>query len=226
MPVPLHRGKHLYLLVAFALLGVLYPALMAGGPWPFVWRLVFWLVLVVVVHDGCRRPRARLVGGVLAALAIGLDGLAWLQPASVAAEAAAGMAVTLFFAFTSLVVLGDVLRGERVTVDKLYGSACVYVLIGLTWTFIFRFLHAIAGGSGAFFVAAPEHAEPLRGTALMLYHSFVTLSTLGTGDVVPLTAYARLFTSVEAIVGQLYLIILVARLVGMHIYHSTQGDER
>jgi voltage-gated potassium channel len=225
MPVPLTRGKHLYLLLAFALMGVLYPALMAGEPWRLVWQLVFWLVLAVVVHDGCRERRARVVAGVLAGLAIILDGLAWALAESPGVEAAAAVAVTLFFAFASLVVLGDVLRGDRVTVDKLYGAACVYVLIGLTWTFVFRFLHAVAGEDGALHVAAPQHAEPLEGTALMLYHSFVTLSTLGTGDIVPTTAYSRLFTSLEAIVGQLYLIILVARLVGMHIYHTTLADE-
>ena len=44
-------------------------------------------------------------------------------------------------------------------------------------------------------------------------------------DVVATTAYARMFISLEAIVGQLYLIILVARLVGMHIYHTTKGEQ-
>ena len=54
--------------------------------------------------------------------------------------------------------------------------------------------------------------------------SFNTANTVGS-NVVPITSYARLFTSVEAIVGQLYLIILVARLVGMHIYHATQAED-
>ncbi len=54
----------------------------------------------------------------------------------------------------------------------------------------------------------------------MLYFSFSTLTTLGYGDIVPVSPLARMLTSVEAITGQLYLTVLVARLVGLHITES------
>jgi hypothetical protein len=215
-------GKYLYLLLAFCLLGMLYPALLAGPTGELAWRLAFWLVLVGVVYAGCREHRLRVLGGILAALAIGLDGLTL---AVAGLEVVSSFVVLLFLGFAMVVVLGDVLRGERVTADKLYGATCVYLLIGLTWAVLFQVVDLMAGESGAFAVIVPDGAEPLEGTALMLYHSFVTLSTLGVGDVVATTAYGRMFTSLEAIVGQLYLIILVARLVGMHIYYTTKGKQ-
>ena len=62
--------------------------------------------------------------------------------------------------------------------------------------------------------------EPL--TRQCVYYSYVTLTTLGYGDVTPLTPTARSFSFVEALMGQLYLAVLVARLVGLHIVHSSQ----
>ena len=56
---------------------------------------------------------------------------------------------------------------------------------------------------------------------LPLYYSFITLTTLGYGDVVPVSAAARMFAAIEAVMGQLYLAVLVARLVGLHISHAT-----
>ena len=59
-----------------------------------------------------------------------------------------------------------------------------------------------------------------------IYYSFVTLSTLGYGDIVPKVSAARMLAAVEAITGQLYLAVLVARLVGLHISQSTPKVDR
>jgi hypothetical protein len=63
-----------------------------------------------------------------------------------------------------------------------------------------------------------------RGDTAVLYFSFATLTTLGYGDIVPTSPISRMLASIEAITGQLYLAVLVARLVGMHIVDST-GQE-
>jgi hypothetical protein len=56
----------------------------------------------------------------------------------------------------------------------------------------------------------------------VLYFSFATLTTLGYGDIVPVSAIARTLATLEAITGQLYLAVLVARLVGLHIAESLE----
>ena len=60
--------------------------------------------------------------------------------------------------------------------------------------------------------------------AQMVYYSFVTLTTLGYGDIVPIAPSARALATLEAITGQLYLTVLVARLVGLHITHSSKQN--
>ena len=66
--------------------------------------------------------------------------------------------------------------------------------------------------------------EGTQTSAPMIYFSFVTLTTLGYGDIVPLSPAARALAMVEALLGQLYLTVLVARLVGLHITHSQQEE--
>jgi len=59
-----------------------------------------------------------------------------------------------------------------------------------------------------------------RQSVFPLYYSFVTMTTLGYGDIVPRSSSARMFAAIEALMGQLYLAVLVARLVGLHIFPS------
>ena len=65
----------------------------------------------------------------------------------------------------------------------------------------------------------PEHQNPL-----FLYYSFVTLTTLGYGDITPLTPPARAFSYVEAILGQIFVAVSIARIVGLHIVHSSRNN--
>jgi voltage-gated potassium channel Kch len=58
--------------------------------------------------------------------------------------------------------------------------------------------------------------------ANFIYYSFVTLTTLGYGDIVPVSPHARALSSLEAVIGQLFIAVLIARLVGMHIVHETE----
>ena len=63
-------------------------------------------------------------------------------------------------------------------------------------------------------------------TATSLYFSFVTLTTLGYGDITPLSMPARMLVVAEAVIGQIYLVVLVARLVGLQISNESHTDER
>ena len=109
-----------------------------------------------------------------------------------------------------------------VTADKIYGALCVYLLIGLTWGFMFLTLEGFQPGSFQFGQARSSGIE--KDPATLVYFSFVTLSTVGYGDITPLSPPARSFAFMEAIIGQIYLAVLVARLVGLHIAYSMAGD--
>lgn len=130
-----------------------------------------------------------------------------------------------FLVVTAGVVLSHVLRGEEVTADKISGAVCVYLLIGLTWGLIFSAVEHLQPGS---FQLGPTADATSTGERfpLFVYHSFVTLTTVGYGDVLPVSPLARSFTIVEAVLGQIYLAVLIARLVGLHILHSIDRKSR
>ena len=104
------------------------------------------------------------------------------------------------------------------------------MLVGLAWAFLFSLLEVLQPGS---FNLPELSAEPLdlaamevRRLSVFMYYSLVTLTTLGYGDITPVTPLARNLAAFEAVIGQLYIAILVARLVGLHIVHAGQDDER
>jgi hypothetical protein len=127
----------------------------------------------------------------------------------------------LFILFVTAVVIGNVMKKERVSSNKIFGAICGYLLLGVLWALIYGALELAFPGS---FMGIAEQA--LAGSphfAAMdqfIYYSLVTLSTLGYGDITAVTHAARSLSSTEAIVGQLYMAILVARLIGLHIIQS------
>jgi hypothetical protein len=121
-------------------------------------------------------------------------------------------------------ILAEVLRAGQITADKIYGAICVYLLVGYGWAFVYAVLDQIQPGSFSIPQETGGVAEHVARIMRLRYFSFVTLTTLGFGDIVPRTAEARNLAVLEAIMGQLYLAILVARLVGLHIVHGTKSD--
>lgn len=130
----------------------------------------------------------------------------------------------VFFVFIVCVLLSHVLRDEEVTADKICGALSVYLLIGTTWAGLFTVIESIQPQS--FLIADVQSASLREISTHFRYYSFVTLTTLGYGDVIPLTPIAKTFSYVEAVIGQIYLAVLIARLVGLHIAHSMKKDSR
>ena len=135
----------------------------------------------------------------------------------------------LFLAFTAGAVLLNVLRPSRVTGDIVNGAVCVYMLVGLAWAFLFSLLEVLQPGSFNLPDLSAEPIDPasmdVRRLSVFMYYSLVTLTTLGYGDITPVTPLARNLAAFEAVMGQLYIAILVARLVGLHIVHAERDDE-
>jgi len=121
----------------------------------------------------------------------------------------------LFFAFTIIIILSSLFREDEVTLDVIYSSVAVFLLMALMWTFIFDVIEYLHPGS--FLVTA----SPSQGSRIhFIYYSFVTITTLGYGDITPTSDIARSLALLEAVIGQIYLVVLVARLVGIHIAQS------
>ena len=130
---------------------------------------------------------------------------------------------TAFFGYMALVILLDVGRQRRVTAEKIRGAVCVFLLMGATWAFAYLTLLQLDPRALAFpFSKGDVPPTPWIGDTL--YFSFVTLTTVGYGDIVPVSPLARSMAWLEASMGQLFMVLLVARLVGLHIAQSDSAD--
>jgi voltage-gated potassium channel len=128
------------------------------------------------------------------------------------------VAAFLFMAHVARRILVDVLSSKRVTADTLFGAFAVYFTVGMAFAAVYDALEILAPGSFAGDLDAVGH-----GLEDSVYFSFVTLTTLGYGDVTPVSQAARTFTVIEALTGVSFTTILLARLVA--IYSGTPIPE-
>ena len=110
-----------------------------------------------------------------------------------------------------------VLRATVVDDEVLFAAVSVYVLMGVAWAAAYSIMATLQPGALSL---SPEDAE--RPWQALLYFSFVTLTTLGYGDVLPVSSVARAWAMVEAAAGTIYLAILIARLVNSYRSGSEQ----
>ena len=116
-----------------------------------------------------------------------------------------------FFSITSY-LLGYTLRRDVMTVDKLYGAAAAFLLLGVLWGYLYLILLAFYPGALHMNGAPMTSASP----STMLYFSFVTLTATGMSDVMPVHAVARTLCMLEMITGILFIAVLIARLAGSY----------
>jgi voltage-gated potassium channel len=119
----------------------------------------------------------------------------------------------------SIAILNYAVRSGRVTSDKIFAAICAYLLIGYAWAFAYAVLDELQPGAFAASTEVPRHDYVGR-VLQMRYCSFITLTTVGYGDIVPRTPGARTMVILEAVLGQFYLVALIGRLVGLHIVHG------
>ena len=116
----------------------------------------------------------------------------------------------IFLGYVGYVALREVLSSSRVSPDVLMGGVAVYLLIGHCFGFVFALIHLWNPGC---ITNVPAESGPLKMEAFE-YFSFVTLTTLGYGDMAPVGLVARRLVVAEALLGQMYLTMFIGRLVG------------
>jgi hypothetical protein len=130
------------------------------------------------------------------------------------------LASLTLYGLVMVVTFRHVLKTVEVDFDTIAAALCVYLLGAFLWGELYFLLELLVPGSFSEAHSIGDAASPLhsaRGEASRLtYFSIVTLSTLGYGDIVPLSSQARSLAALEAILGQVYLAVLVGRLVGAY----------
>jgi hypothetical protein len=213
------RGNFLYLLFSLLLLLLLTPFFAATVIGTILVDIAFSAIFLSAVYAVSERKRLFTLTVILA---VPLIVARWsnhlLQ--NDAFTLVIKILTLVFLVFTTYLMFAHVLKDEEVTANKICGALSVYLMIGVTWALLFGVIEGIHPQS---FAIADVQGASSPENILFTYYSFVTLTTLGYGDITPLTPVARAFTFVEAVCGQIYLAVLIARLVGLHIVHSTEN---
>lgn len=124
-------------------------------------------------------------------------------------EAAVATASLASIALLASVVLAQVFRNGPVTIHRIQGAIAAYLLLGVGWAFAYELVDTLAPGAFTSAQAIADHG--------LQYFSFVTLTTVGYGDITPVHPAARSLAMLEALTGQLYPAILLARLVSLQL---------
>lgn len=206
-------GSLLVLLVASALLtGVRYGEALS--------HVLIGLTLVTSLYSLSHRRAWVWAGGSLATIAYGALSVAYVAGSPAAALVGFGTGC-VFYLLAALMILVRVLVRTRISTEELAGAVSVYLLLGIGGAFVFAFVEGLVPGSIVDMNGASATHRPL---GEYLYFSFTCLTTLGFGDLVPASPEARVFAYLEAVIGQVYLTVLVARLVGLHLTHVRGVD--
>lgn len=210
--MPVFEARLQFLLVALVTLIVVYPLIQGL----LVLNVLLTAVLLTAFYAVSRHRRQRVV-----ALLLGVPWciVLWVDqwgPDHVALAVVGPALGALFFGYVTQVLLRHVIRADRVDADMIYGAIAGYLLLGLVWAMLYAVVEALYPGS----FGRTATGDDLRPWSDLLYYSYVTLTTLGYGDVLPLNTRVRSLAVLEAVAGVFYVAVLVARLVSLHILHE------
>jgi glycerol uptake facilitator-like aquaporin len=127
----------------------------------------------------------------------------------------------VFFSAVLVFLVWAVFKAKRVDADTVFAASAVYLLLGIVCAYAFMLVYLV--DPGAFSLNEADLADP--GPAL-LHYSFTTLTTVGYGSISPMSGMARTISDLEAVIAQLYLAVILARLVSLEIEHSRKSNGR
>jgi len=118
----------------------------------------------------------------------------------------------MFLAYLLFLVIHEIAHSNKVTMNILFGAINIYLIAGLVWGYAYVLLYHL--DSAAFHL--PDYEKVSKVVEVFVYYSYTTLTTLGYGDIVPESSQARTLSVFEAVFGQLYLAMVVAKLISIY----------
>jgi hypothetical protein len=189
------------------------PLMSTGVAGELVFSAFFSLLLLSGVATVAKKRLPTIGVSVLVLATLALRWTSILRPQSEVGIWSHALAIVSLGILTALVLM-QVFKAGPVTAYRIQGAIVVYLLIGLMWTSAYEIVHRTLPGA---FRLLGDLAPTPRITHGLAYYSFVTLTTVGYGDITPVHPIARSLAIAEALIGQLYPAILIARLVAMEL---------
>lgn len=217
--------RHYRLLVTFTLVYICVAPFGQAAPWVFWLLEVLVLVLMFLALLSVWGTRRMFIAGVVLLVAQQLLRVAGtLTDQTSAVTTSDGVKLALLLAVL-LSIARDIVKSTRVTLNTVFGACSVYLLLALSWQTAYVMLEDQFPGSFQLAVNEPsswtDRFGPMVESSKLLYFSLITLTTVGYGDITPLSAPARSLASVEGVVGQLFIAVIIARFVALEVAHRT-----
>ena len=208
------RTNFFYLLIAllFTLVAIPLADDIRIASAPLVRGLVFSCLLVVGVWSLKGGGRFFQIGMAFVIAGVILNVFA-VNTHSVIFQYGSILALIGFLTVAITFTLKQVAIGTDINSNRLVGAVCVYLLLGVIWAMLYTLINLASPGSFGGF----SPTKDLGWDSEWLYFSFVTMTTLGYGDILPISATARGLAYMQAVVGQFYIAVLVAGLVGAYV---------
>jgi voltage-gated potassium channel len=214
-------GKHRFSLLLVLMLGLIFVFPAVGGI-PRLKILVdvyIAFVFLVGVYSISSKRHFAYFGLFLALPKFITTALGYIAhvPGMVLVGDVFGILCLIFIAYKILVY---VFKQQRITGDIISGMVVIYLLLAYSWALIFQIIEVVQPGS--FYIPEACQQDPFS----FLYFSLVTITTIGYGDITPVSNIAKACAVMNGLIGQIYLVVVVATLVGMRLSQSMQSDQK
>jgi voltage-gated potassium channel len=211
-----YRRRFIYLLILLLSFISFAPALPTFTKLNFLSDLAFSAILVCTIYAGSRKKYQAAVAYILAFPMLLSVWFPYFvkSPAMIMTGRFCGIA---FFSLVVFQILDYIFGEKEISENVIAAAVVVYLLIGISWALSYSLLEMVHPGS---FNIPPDQIHNTR--LLFIYYSYSTLTTMGSDTVQPAGGLSESFTIVEAIVGQLYLVVLITWLVGMHVVRKSK----
>ncbi len=213
-------GLTALLVILFASMFVMYPLANVSSS-KILTRVVYSLIFISGVMTVFENRHLRTFAVVVAVLSMGVGWANLFSPGLklVHWDLCLGL---IFLALLIATILTQVFRAGPINAHRICGAVAVYLLAAYGWSLLYQLL-ALFVPEAFRFQESLSANDPEANRAILTYFSFITLTTLGYGDIVPIHPMARMLVILEALTGQLFPAILLARLVSLEILHRDPG---
>lgn len=226
------RGRFKTLFVCLILLSLLTPVVESTTFGRILLYVLLCLNLLAAVFAISTHRRAVYVAATLLILSFFASTWATFlagEESDVRSHTVADALTFAAFVYASVLILKDVISAGPVTTDKIFAAICVYLLAGIAWGMLYIVVFLNDMESFRFSqppVLSDEQVDTASLFSHFCYYSFVTMTTLGYGDITPASSTTRMLSWLQAVLGQLYVAVLIARLVGLHTQSQAAGESR
>jgi len=217
--VPWYRGPAFILLAVLLSVYAVSAFIGSDGLGAHLISALLWVSLLLGVRKITQSPRAlKITFGIVI---VGIAGQVLIQRLAERPAYLWQTWISLVFFSTVLVFLvWAVFKAKRVNADTVFAASAVYLLLGIVCANAFILVYL--ADPTAFSLTQGDMADP---APALLHYSFTTLTTVGYGSISPMSEMARMISDLEAVIAQLYLAVILARLVSLEIEHSRRNEQ-